>query len=1047
MKRTGLRWPPIGKWAYIVRWPYIALIIVAAAGLSYMAKTRLNIDTDITESLPLHDRVISDARYVMLHHPMKDRIIIDLSNDKQTTDALAEGAAFVEQRLSESGLFSSVGTSEYQSVFPALISHIIENMPLLFTEEELADKIGPLLEPAMVRKVLLENYSHLFYLEGIGQSRFMTDDPLGFKNFILARLSHLAPAKNIQVSQGHLLSPDGKHILITAEPKGSGADTALSRKITALIAECGLDINKTFKPQGIGFTLTPVGAYRAALDNEETARNDTRTAVVLATIGIAILLFIGFPRPFIGILALVPAVLGTIAAAFVYSLFSNKISILAIGFGSTIISFTVDYGITYLLFLDRPYETRGFEATKEVWSLGLLAMLTTAAGFAFLFISGFSALSQIGYFTALGVVFTYMFVHLLFPVVFPTMPPAKRPGMIQLQNFVDTIMSGRSRYKAFAALAFCAVMLLFARPEFRVDLASMNTVSSDTIKAEKLVASIWGNVFNKIYLMTEARSIEELQEKGDQLTEELKMDIRNGALSSAFVPSMIFPGREMAEKNLAAWNRFWTPDRVAALKRRIIESSKDIGFKSTAFENFYKMLAGKKYSSRAIPEKYFSLLSMHRVPENNTWAQFSVVTPGKQYRAEAFDSKITQAGLAKLFDPGLFSDKLGSILLSGFIKMALIVGFVTILVALLYLLDLKLTLIAMAPTLFSLICTFGTMNILRQQMGIPTIMVTVIVIGMGTDYALYIVRAYQRYMDEANPSMGLIRMTVFLSAASTMIGFGALAFANHALLRSAGLTLFLGIGYSFVGTIMIVPPLLRRLIVSGALPRKDFIPGSEQHAARVRWHYRFMEPYPRFFAYFKMKFDPMFSELHEFMRAPGTILDIGTGYGVPAVWLLELFPGASVYGLEPDEKRCRIASMAIGGRGRITHGKAPDLPDIPGTAEVVLAIDMIHYLSDEELSLFFDGIRNKCSAKSALIIRATIPRKTTPTMLRSIELLWIKMKHLTIRYRTEEEIAAAAAHAGFSVSVSNSSNTRREEKWFICKPKGKKNAGRPKTSS
>src|SRR5208337_4475470 len=152
-----------------------------------------------------------------------------------------------------------------------------------------------------------------------------------------------------------------------------------------------------------------------------------------------------------------------------------------------------------------------------------------------------------------GVVFTYIFVHLLFPVIFPTMPPAKRAGMIRLQIFVDRIMSGRSRYKAFAALAFCAVMLLFARPEFRVDLASMNTVSSDTIKAEKLVARIWGDVFNKIYLMTEARSIEELQEKGDRLTEELRMNIGNGTLTSAFVPSMIFPGREMAEKNLAAW--------------------------------------------------------------------------------------------------------------------------------------------------------------------------------------------------------------------------------------------------------------------------------------------------------------------------------------------------------------------------------------------------------------------------------------------------------------------------------------------------------------
>ncbi len=1029
-----------------IRWPFVVFIVLAAAGLAYMSKMRLQIDTDVTESLPLHDQVVSDARYVMMHHPMKDRIIIDLSNNTQSPDGLGEGAEFVEQRLKESGLFSSVGTSEYQSVFPALISHVIENLPLLFTEQELEEKITPLLEPATVRKVLLENYTHLFYLEGIGQSRFMTDDPLGFKNFILARLSHLAPSKNIQISRGHLLSPDGKHVLITAEPKGSGADTALARKVTSLIEECGRELNRTFRPQNIAFTLTPVGAYRAALDNEETAKKDTRTAAILATIGIAILLLVGFPRPFIGLLALVPAVLGTIAAAFVYSLFSRNISILAIGFGSTIISFTVDYGIAYLLFLDRPHETRGLEATREVWSLGLLAMLTTAAGFLFLFISGFSALSQIGYFAALGVVFTYIFVHLLFPVIFPVMPPAKRTGMIKLQKFVDRIMSGRGRFKAFAALAFFAVMLLFARPEFRVDLASMNTVSSDTIKAEKLVSGVWGNVFNRIYLMTEARSVEELQEKGDQLAEELRKFTSNGTLSSAFVPSMIFPGKEMAEKNLAAWKRFWTPDRIASLKRRIIESSRDIGFKPSAFENFYKMLAGKKYASGSIPEKYFSLLGVLRVPENRTWAQFSVVTPGSRYKAAAFNSEITNAGLAKLFDPGLFSDRLGSILLSGFVKMAIIVGIVTILVALLYLLDVKLALIGMAPTLFSLVCTFGTMNILHQQMGIPTIMVTVIVIGMGTDYALYIVRAYQRYLDESNSSMGLIRMTVFLSAASTMIGFGALAFADHSLLRNAGLTLFLGIGYSFLGTILIVPPLLRTLFVPGSLPRKDFVPGSEEHASRVRWHYRYMEPYPRFFAYFKMKLDPMFGELHKFIRSPATILDIGTGFGVPVVWLLELYPDALIYGIEPDDRRCRMASMAVGSQGRIVHGKAPDLPEIPGAADAVLAIDMMHYLNDEELSLLLGRIRKKCSAKSVLVIRATIPRKKSPTLLRFIELLWIKLNHLIIRYRTEEEIENALALAGFSVSISDSSNSSREEKWFVCKPKGKKSLPRPKTS-
>jgi predicted RND superfamily exporter protein len=211
------------------------------------------------------------------------------------------------------------------------------------------------------------------------------------------------------------------------------------------------------------------------------------------------------------------------------------------------------------------------------------------------------------------------------------------------------------------------------------------------------------------------------------------------------------------------------------------EASAETGFAADAFEPFYKTLSMNHFSYSGIPEQYHGLLRIQKMTDKDSWAQFSILTPGPKYDAEQFYSRISSSGLAKLFDPTFFGERLGSIIMAGFIKMAVIVGAVTILVALLYLMDIRLTLIAMAPTLFSLICTFGTLKILGQQPGIPAIIVTVIVIGMGTDYAIYLVRAYQRYMDEFHPSVGLIRMTVFLSAVSTMIGFGVLSLADHAL--------------------------------------------------------------------------------------------------------------------------------------------------------------------------------------------------------------------------------------------------------------------------
>lgn len=60
-------------------------------------------------------------------------------------------------------------------------------------------------------------------------------------------------------------------------------------------------------------------------------------------------------------------------------------------------------------------------------------------------------------------------------------------------------------------------------------------------------------------------------------------------------------------------------------------------------------------------------------------------------------------------------------------------------------------------------------------------------------------RAYQRYGGPESSSFARIKLTVMLAAASTLIGFGVLCFAEHTLLRSAGVTFFLGIGYSLIG--------------------------------------------------------------------------------------------------------------------------------------------------------------------------------------------------------------------------------------------------------
>jgi cyclopropane fatty-acyl-phospholipid synthase-like methyltransferase len=195
-----------------------------------------------------------------------------------------------------------------------------------------------------------------------------------------------------------------------------------------------------------------------------------------------------------------------------------------------------------------------------------------------------------------------------------------------------------------------------------------------------------------------------------------------------------------------------------------------------------------------------------------------------------------------------------------------------------------------------------------------------------------------------------------------------------------------------------------------------------------------MEPYPRLFARFKILLDPMFSRLATFVDVPSHIIDIGCGYGIPAVWLVSLFPQAKVYGLDPDQKRVRIANRAFGDRGSATVGKAPDLPaTFPDQVDTVLMLDMIHLISDDELKLTLQRLYDKIVPEGKLILRTTVPSRKRVPWLRRIEEWRLKAVHLTSHFRSSEEVMALISGAGFRVELTEPTAVDREETWFICR--------------
>jgi uncharacterized protein len=1018
---------------YHFRWSLIAAIAVVMGAVLLYESYGVRIETDILASLPRHDPVLADAHRVIRHLPAQNRLVVDCAIQGGDRDVLVAGADLIEAGLRESGLFREVGMRQMESLFPDLVAHVAGHLPLLFDGQQLEAQIAPLLAPAEVRRALAEDHKALQGLEGIGQADLIACDPLGLRNLVLSRMVQLLPGREAQFYRGKIISRDGGHLLIIAELKGAATDAAYARAIPPLIDALAGRING-MQTGGTRFTLTPVGAYRAALDNENAARRDMRAAILMTTIGIAFLLFITFPRPLIGLLALLPSTVGAVFALLVCSFIFPSLSILAVSFGGAIMAFTVDLGITYLLFLDRPCEVSGMQAAREVQSGETLAALTTIGAFLLLLLSKFSVLAEIGVFAALGVAFAYAFVHFVFPRIFPFMPPSLKQRSQRLGRILDGIALSGGNAKLAAAVLFFLVMLFFARPVFLADINAMNSLSAESISAEKNLQRVWGDLTSQVYVMTEGKSLVELQAKSDRLAWMFREDFQRGVVKTAFLLSDLFPGEELARRHVADWRSFWTAARIADLRRELTRTGRELGFSRDAFIPFTSLLTGMTSASLPIPESLAGFLGI--TAEKSSMVQVSMVTPGSAYDANAFFSRYSTAKLASIFDAGLFNRRLGEILISLFSEIAVITGLGIVLVVFLFFLEWRLSLIVLVPVAFALVCTLGTLKLLDHPVDIPGIMLWIVIMGMGIDYGIYYTCSYQRYLDERHPSMNLIRQAMFLSGATTLIGFGVLAFAQHAVLKSIGLTSLLGIAYSLVGAFLIVPPLVKRAVVRSELPPETLEAGSPRHTERTLLRYRHIETTPRLFARWKIRLDPMFPRLASFMKNPRRILDIGCGYGVPSVWLSELFPGATVCGIDPDAERIRVAGSALGPRGEARTGRAPDLTDLPGGADTVLILDVIHMLDDAALRETLSILYAKLIPGGRLLIRVTIPADRPRPWKRHIEELRLKRHRLLPHYRTQVSLGAMIVAVGFEIIALEADTQEGEEWWFIADRSG-----------
>jgi len=302
---------------------------------------------------------------------------------------------------------------------------------------------------------------------------------------------------------------------------------------------------------------------------------------------------------------------------------------------------------------------------------------------------------------------------------------------------------------------------------------------------------------------------------------------------------------------------------------------------------------------------------------------------------------------------------------------------------------------------------------------------------MGVNFSLLYIRSCQRYRQENHPLFALIRAAMLATGAIALVGAGCFVAAESVLLHGIGIA-SVGIGYLMIGVFVLMPPLVAYRLRDREWPDET----DKDSATAAASRYRHMETFSRLFARLKLHTDPMFAELPALMqneRHVRCIVDIGCGYGIPASWCLAAFREAHVFGIEPDRERARIASKAVGSRGSILVGSAPDVPDMPEKADFALMLDMIHYLEDGALSLLLSRLHSRLKPDGRLYVRAAVRPEKRPSFLWCFENVRLWALKIEAFYRSIEEIVRILEQKGFAIEEKRFSGGSTELFWFVAR--------------
>jgi predicted exporter len=657
--------------------------------------------------------------------------------------------------------------------------------------------LSPAVTPARfsvdgLRAALSDSIDLLASPAGLLVKSLLPRDPTGEMVQLLDQLNAGARPRMID---GAWASRDGARALLLMQTRASGSDTDAQQRAMAGIREA-FDTAPAASPSA-RLLMTGPGVF--TVTSRDSIKSKVSRLSIISVVIIAALLLLVY-RSFAALaLGFLPVISGALAGIAAVSLGFGVVHGITLGFGTALIGEAVDYSI--YLFVQSEQSGSDQQAwVGRFWPTVRLGVLTSIFGFASLLLSGFPGLAQLGLYSIAGLVAAAAVTRFVLPHLLPA--TFRIHDVSAVGRILSRLVQGAAALRWVAVmlvLAACAILALHRDSLWNDKISALSPVSQADVALDASLRADMGAPDVRYLVLVSGASRESVLTSSEQVSAVLQKRVELGELARFESPSRYLPSAATQRARQASL------PSAGALEARLAQAVQGLPLRAQLFAPFLADVAAAR-SQPLLQAADLEQTSMSMavdallIRQGDHWRALLPLTATKT----GIDASRIRAALAATGLPGvLFVDMKAESdqLYSGYLHEAILLslgGLLAIVGLLLLVLRSPMRVVRIiAPLVAAVITVTAGLTLFGKQLIILHLVGLLLVVAVGSNYALFFDRADHPPMTGTSPIDHSIAprtlASMLFANLTTVAGFGVLAFSNLSILQAMGVTVAPGV--------------------------------------------------------------------------------------------------------------------------------------------------------------------------------------------------------------------------------------------------------------